>query len=341
VQSYPERFSGALSMCGAVAGSVGRYNERLDHAFVLKTLLGFDAPLVNIGFGQGQGLAFVNRELEVIDAAERSAPGRARLALAEAMVDTPDWVDPLSPAPSPTDYATRQYNQYLWSKISGVYQDGERNRLEARIGELHPDGSVTSGNFSWNTDVDYHQQLARSAYHDLVAALYDIAGLDLEDDLDQLEEASRIAADSGAVSGLIALDPIFSGDLSGVPVVTLHTLGDGYLMVNQEEAYGRAVSGAGNSALLRQLYVARGGHCQFTSAEMIAAIKILLKRVSAGSWPTTASDALNTQASVLGPLYNKLSASTIYGRSADPRFLDYPVPEFLRPFDMRSPNPYP
>src|SRR5436305_510295 len=39
LQRYPERFAGALPMCGVLAGGVGAWNESLDSAFALKTLL--------------------------------------------------------------------------------------------------------------------------------------------------------------------------------------------------------------------------------------------------------------------------------------------------------------
>src|SRR6266568_781152 len=61
VQRHPDRFAGALPMCGVLAGAVGVWNSSLDAEFVFKTLL---APpdstlqLVNIGDPQSNlGLA--------------------------------------------------------------------------------------------------------------------------------------------------------------------------------------------------------------------------------------------------------------------------------------------
>ena len=50
VQNYPGRFSGALPMCGILAGSVGICNEFLDSAVAFKTLLaaGSGLQVVNI-----------------------------------------------------------------------------------------------------------------------------------------------------------------------------------------------------------------------------------------------------------------------------------------------------
>src|SRR6266404_5705026 len=58
IQLHPERFAGAIPMCGVVAGGVGVWNQGLDAQFVLKTLAPEPAAaglqLVNItntGFG--------------------------------------------------------------------------------------------------------------------------------------------------------------------------------------------------------------------------------------------------------------------------------------------------
>src|SRR5215470_13835548 len=45
IQNYPERFSGALVMCGPGGGSVGAFNQRLDAAFAFKTLLAPESGL--------------------------------------------------------------------------------------------------------------------------------------------------------------------------------------------------------------------------------------------------------------------------------------------------------
>jgi hypothetical protein len=51
---------------------------------------------------------------EILSAAQNNAQGQARIALTAALDDTPGWYDPLSPEPSPTDYAAQEANQYLW-----------------------------------------------------------------------------------------------------------------------------------------------------------------------------------------------------------------------------------
>ncbi len=45
VQVMPDRLSGALPLCGNLAGAVGVHNRELDIAFVIKALLAPDSPL--------------------------------------------------------------------------------------------------------------------------------------------------------------------------------------------------------------------------------------------------------------------------------------------------------
>src|SRR6185437_15881433 len=128
------------------------------------------------------------------------------------------------------------------------------------------------GNPSWNIGVDYRKLLSASPSSTEVATLYAAAGLDLQKDLVGLNRGASIKADAGATQYLernISLD----GNL-GVPTLSIHTTGDGLATVSQETAFRDAVSRAGKSDMLRQLFVHRAGHCTFTAAETIAAIQV-------------------------------------------------------------------
>src|SRR5579864_9579005 len=50
IQRFPERFNGALPMCGVLSGGIATWNAALDSAFAFKTLLAFGTSLqlVNI-----------------------------------------------------------------------------------------------------------------------------------------------------------------------------------------------------------------------------------------------------------------------------------------------------
>jgi pimeloyl-ACP methyl ester carboxylesterase len=321
LQLHPERFAGAMPLCGALAGGVGVRNENLDSAFVFKTLLAPDSALEVARITAPR--RNLERALSILAEAQRTASGRARVALAAAAGNIPGWFSPTEPEPAADDFVARQQNQARWfEEIVFSIFFAARQVLEGRAG----------GNPSWNTGVDYREQLAKSTSSNGVEALYAAAGLDLNADLERLAAAPRIEADPAAVE-YQARHIIFDGDLGGVPVLTLHTTGDGLVTVDNERAYGDVVERAGQQGLLRQLFVNRGGHCGFTVAETITAFQSLIRRINSGSWPADrCAEALNAAAAALGPEYNRFPS----GQPAAPQFRDFTPPEFLRPYDRRT-----
>jgi pimeloyl-ACP methyl ester carboxylesterase len=321
IQLHPERFAGAIPMCGVVAGGVGVWNQGLDAQFVLKTLAPAAAgaaglQLVNItntGFGPTSNFALSG----AVAAKEQATPqGRARLALVAAIGDTPGWFDPASAEPEPTDFAARELNQYQWDSIVDFpFLFALRAELEARAG----------GNPSWNTGVDYAKQLDVSINKDEVVALYSAAGLDLQADLAKLANAPRISASDDAVAYLTKYI-VFNGEIEP-PVLTMHTTGDGLVLPQDEQAYSSVVGSQDNSALLRTTFVHRAGHCQFTPGETVTAFQTLIHRLNTGSWGTTTQpSAMNAAAAALGAAFNP----------AGPSFIQFQPSPFMRPFDARN-----
>jgi hypothetical protein len=133
-----------------------------------------------------------NQAQAVLQSAQSTPQGRARIALAAALADLPPWFNAASPEPASTDYTTQEQNQALWESHDFAFAFFGRADLELRAG----------GNPSWNTGVDYRVQLAKSADNEEVQALYQQAGLDLIADLDTLNAAPRINADQQAVGYL-------------------------------------------------------------------------------------------------------------------------------------------
>jgi pimeloyl-ACP methyl ester carboxylesterase len=145
VQRHPDRFAGALPMCGVLAGGVGVWNSALDVEFVFKTLLAppnstlqvvnISNPVANLG--QAEGL---------LAAAQATPQGRARLALVAAVGDTPGWFSPVAPEPAANHFGDREQNQFLWDQqVDFPFLFALRAELESRAG----------GNPSFNTSVDY------------------------------------------------------------------------------------------------------------------------------------------------------------------------------------------
>jgi len=326
IQRNPERFAGAIPMCGVVAGGVGVWNQGLDAEFAFKTLAPEPAAaslqLVNItntGFGAGSNFQLA----EFVAAQEQATPqGRARLALVAAIGDTPGWFTTGSAEPAPTDFAARELNQFKWdANVDFPFLFALRADLEMHAG----------GNPSWNAGVDYRMQFNESINKDEVVALYSAAGLDLQADLDKLAAAPRISAQPNALQYLSRYIT-YNGVIES-PVLTMHTTGDGLVLPQDEQAYSSVVASRGNSDLLRQTFVHRAGHCAFTPAETVAAFTTLIHRLNTGSWSdTTQSSTMNATASALGPAFNTLGGGTVVG----PAFIQFQPSVFMRPFDAHN-----
>ena len=323
IQRYPERFDAALPMCGVLSGGVATWNTGLDGAFAFNTLLagGNNSPLQLVHITNPGNLQSAEAILRMAQATQQ---GQARIALSAALGDVPVWFFPESPEPASNDFLSQEANQFLWEQqVLFGFGFALRAELEARA----------RGNVSWNTGVDYHKQFERSVDRKEVEALYQAAGLDLDADLDTLNNTSRISADpAGAAVQYLEQNIIFNGDID-IPVLTMHTTGDGLVAVENESAYKDVVDEAGNGHLLRQTYVHRAYHCSFSPAETITAAQNLLKRLDTGKWPNLDDESLNTEAAALGPSFSIISTLTGGIAPAAPAFVDFkPAPE-LRPFD--------
>ncbi len=315
IQNYPNRFSAALPMCGVLAGGVATWNTALDAEFAFQKLIDPAVQIVNI-----TNPAANLQAAEVAGAQAQATPqGRARLALVSALGDTPGWFTPLSPEPAATDYASQEANQFMWgSQVTFPFVFAFRAELEARAG----------GNPSWNTGVNYFTDLPKSADFKEVVALYRAAGLSLTKDLLTLNSAPRVKASPNAEAYLIK-NISFNGRIS-VPVLTMHTTGDGLVVPENEQAYRSAVDQAGRASLLRQVFVHRAGHCTFTPAETVTAVQTLENRLATGRWHVPSPGVMNAQAATLGPQFNIFTG----GIATAPAFVSYAPARYLRPFNL-------
>ena len=320
VQLYPDRFTAAMPMCGVLAGGIGTWNAELDAAYAFRTLL---APASNLQLVHiTDPEANLQLALDAFTQAADTQAGRARIALVGALIDLPGWFDPRLPEPATTDYAAQAAAQASWeSRVDFAFAFRYRAELEQRAG----------GNPSWNAGVDYAHLLSTSPDRDEVTALYSAAGLDLQSDLRTLNGGVRVQADPAAARYLdryISLD----GDLH-IPVLTMHTTGDGLVIPPNESAYADAVRAAGQSGLLRQVFVHRAGHCSFTPAETIAAVKVMLERLDTGTWDDS---ALRPGALNAGARAQDESLNAFFGAATPPAFIDFKPAPFPRPFARGS-----
>ncbi len=316
IQEYPNRFNGGLPLCGVLGGGVGFWNEALDGAFAFNTLLaGGTLQVVNIS----DPLQNYDNAESFLGAAQATPQGQARIALVAALTDVPGWIDPISPPP--VGYAAQEVAQFEWfADVDFLFPFYLRAELENRAG----------GNPSFNTGVNYTTQLNKSINRAEVEDLYAAAGLSLKADLATLNDAPRISADPGALTYL-SDNIIYNGQLA-VPVLSMHTVGDGLVPVEDEKAYSTVVKEAGDSVMLKQAFVSRAGHCEFTPAETITSMQNLLTRVATGEWGNLNSSQLNKQATALGAYYNILDINNNL-EYTPPAFENYQPLQFLRLYD--------
>ncbi len=290
---------GALPVCGSVAGALPMMNMALDGAFAFATLAAPDAGLhlVHTGDDRANGLAAQRAVL----AAQATPQGRARIALAATLGGLPGWTQPGTARPGATDTAAQE-SQQASSLVAGLFLP--------RAGQE----ALAGGVFSWNTGVDYAAQLRLSGRQAYVERLYQDAHLRLADDLARLAATARIAASPAAV-GYMRANYTPSGALA-VPMVAMHTVGDGLTSPSLERGYRDLVAQAGRSTLLRDLFVDRAGHCDFSDAEYRHALSVLESRLDRAGWAEIAPPAdTRFVADTPPPLLRPCAAADCQGRA--------------------------
>lgn len=316
-ERHPSRLDGVMSMCSAYDPQ-GSFHATLDLTYAIKTLLapGQDIDLVRPRDPEGSGRALVL----AVQQAMLTPQGRARIALTASLNNVTGWYS--AHLPEPTDPTERIRHQAQWLQFAYSLGLGPSARpdLERKAG----------GNPSSNTGIDYRDQFARSSQTALVRQAYAAAGLDLHTDLDALNAAPRISADPEAVTYMYRYG-VPKGSTPR-PVITLHSVGDGGAVPDQERAYAELVARAGDPAQLRQLYVHRGMHCSFSAADEIVTLRALLARIDTGKWPAIDPAQLNAAVSGFAPQYHLvLDLGTFAKAPMPPAFTDHTPPHFLRP----------
>lgn len=316
-ERHPQRFDGVLALCGAY-DPLNTFNTALDVNFAVNTLL---AANEHIDLVRASNPAASRDALTAVVDRERDTPqGQARLALAAALGNVTGWYFSLQP--KPTNLAGWIQQQTEWVKWARIFGNGP-----VAFADIE---QVAGGNPLWNVGVDYAKQLAQSSQRDVVKQAYRNAGLDLRTDLELLAAAPRIAPDPGAVRYMYRYGvPV---GRTPVPVLSLHTTGDGGAPPDQERWYAEQVRRNGDPSGLRQLYVERGGHCSFSAAEEVTALRTLLTKVDTSRWPDTGPGRLNAAANRFDPHFHQVpDLSTSTKGVLPPAFTRYTPPTTLRP----------
>lgn len=322
IQLFPDRFDGALPMCGGGAGTVAMWSFKLDAAFALDVLLGTEygirLKLTDIDNAYlATEIANINA---IVNQAQLTPQGRARVALAGALSQISTWNSPAQTEPAKDDYDLQQAN--VAESIGFALGTSFIPFLEGLAG----------GPFLWNHGIDYRVQLAHSGYMKMVYALYKKAGLSLKADLRKLNDAPRLYADPDAVDFIEKHNMTWTGDLQQ-PVLSMTTTGDAAGPISDERAYADVVRYAGKNKLLRSVIVHRGGHCNFTDAEQIAAFMMLFQRIETGKWYGNAS------AHAMTKLAEEIQAETAVDLG-ETNFVNAKCLKPLRTWDVRDWDTY-
>ena len=320
LQLFPDRFDGAIPMCGGGAGTVAMWNFKLDATFALDVLLGTEYGL-RLQLNNITDLATeTSRINQIVTLGQQTPEGRARIALAAAFSQISTWNSPSQPEPAADDYEAQARNQA--SQIGFALGTSFVPFLEGLAG----------GPFTWNHGIDYRVQLSRSGYEKMVHELYKKAGLTLEADLKKLANAPRVYADPDAVGFIEKHNMSWTGEIRQ-PVFDITTTGDPAGPISDEKSYADIVRYAGNNNLLRHGLVHTGGHCNFTVGEQIAAFETMFRRLDTGRWEDDAS------AHGLNRLVEELQAETTVDLKGS-NFVQVPLPNPMRTWDVRNWDTY-
>jgi hypothetical protein len=288
------RVDGSFTTCGIVGGGIQLNNYQLDGEYTMSRLLAPGVPIKLVRFSGGppEGLA-TGQQLDALAQVAQTTPqGRARLALAMAFMNVSPWA-PGQPMPGAHDYDAQEQGQFDVEFSGGFttmdFVEFGRPYIEQAAG----------GNGSWTAGEDFDRLLDQSSYAPQVRALYREAGLSLQSDLKNLTKNADIKADRGAIRWLDQTS-VPHGRLRG-PELDLHTISDQLVPVQHENNYARTVERAGSASLLRQAFIQRQQHCNFTPAELVAGVLALQHRVDTGRWDDVARpDRLEAKAQSLG-----------------------------------------
>ena len=285
------RVNAALNLCGLVGGGVNLNNYQLNAEYAITQLIPGAAGVQIRDFASpAAGSASAAAMTTAITAAQSTAAGQARIALVGALLNETDWAAGET-APAPHDYAGQEAQEEQWMTTGGQLGFIEFGRYYIE--------QAAGGDSSWNLGVDYASLLRESVHFQQVAALYKAADLNLNADLAALDHGESYAPEGTSLASM-EQSSTNTGRLA-VPLLDIHTTADQLVPVEQESAYAEKVAEAGDSALLRQAYVSRQGHCNFTAAEIVAALDTVNQRAVTGTWgDSTSAASLEARADALG-----------------------------------------
>ena len=256
IEQYRNTYAAALPICGVLADY-----ELFDY------FMDFNLAAQQLGLGTSSypvdPALYIGLQVPQIKASLEGAPGAWPFVLNAAGEDHKGLVEIASGGERPNfDEAF-----VFWNSIPSA--TGSGNFLfELGLGDgtlpRSPGGTVENVDTVYQFDSDPSLNVGEIAFNEGVA---------------------RIVADRQARAGNgIAQVPKTTGAI-GVPVLTLHNLGDLFVPVMNEIEYARRVQAAGAQDLLVQRAIRGVGHCDFTGAELATAFLDLVAWTEFGLKP--------------------------------------------------------
>jgi hypothetical protein len=280
-ESNPSWVDGSAPMCGALAGPLYNFDVALDVAFAVKALIYPQLKLT----GYASDTEAADNWKAAAAAVEKAAGdvvggGTAKVLFIAGLVDAPT-----ATATYDGHDLTSQVKARVEALLTALaFGTSARYELEQRVG----------GDPSDNTKADYDSRIDSAE-----AATIALAG----GKVDQLEKtlaaAPRITGDASARA---AIDKL--GDTTGalaVPTLTMHTVADPLVLVQNETVFAGRVSAKQQTGRLVQLYIAPpatysetakapygAGHCNFSDGQRVGLIDTLDAWVRQGIYPNQA-----------------------------------------------------
>ncbi|GAA1917429.1 hypothetical protein GCM10009775_07310 [Microbacterium aoyamense] len=319
METYPDEIDGAIAQC-TVPGYIPSYNSKLDAAFAAQQLLGAqDLAIVDIPTDAAAYSALVSAWTGVLQTAQATPEGKARIALAHSLGQLPVRSSSTQPVPDPADSDAVQ--AAMFQTLTGQFS--------SRLGVRREYEQAAGGVFNWNDGVDYAAvfSLVRPEFQQVVRDMYDRAGLDLDAELRALNAAPRIVADPAAVAevdrrGGHTADP-------DRPILFNQALGDATTQLVTISSYVEEAERNGKADLVRTTVVDTAGHCAFSTETYVSAVEVVDERVRTGVWPDTSAAAMNERVRVID-------------ETASRDYIEYEIETFARPFfrgDVYTPTP--
>jgi hypothetical protein len=278
--------SGAVPLCGVLAGPNKNLDLALDVAYAIKTLI--YPPLKLTGYtSYNEAVANWEGAAKAIVAAGSDVKnGVPKILMVAAITDAPNQTMSFDGST-----ITSQVEAYAESVLTALgYGTFGRYDIEQRVG----------GNPSQNVDSNYSTRVSASE-----ATLIDTINPGATQRmLTALADGTRVAADATARAKLAATGTP-TGDIM-VPTLTMHTRADPLVLVQNESVFAQEVAAQSvHHADLVQIYTAApttypekpgapygAGHCNFTETSRVAVVDLMDQWLRDGVYPGT--DAIAT-----------------------------------------------